>query len=175
MNQFDAEDKYFETNSQGLTKTALITALYVALTFIIAPVGFGPIQFRISESLNFLGLFRKRYVTSITLGVMIVNAMLSTPIDIIVGTFHTLVSLLISRWIAYKLAPKFKNERIGQFVIMTLVFTFTMFIIAWMLTYIGAVPFFWETYLTLALSEFIAMSIGSLVIYPLSLRIDFTK
>lgn len=169
------EEHYIARDAQGIAKTALVTALYVTLTMIVSPISFGPIQFRISEGLNYLGLFHKRYVTAISLGVIIVNAMFSTPLDVIVGTFHTVISLLIARFLADKMGTLFKKERLARFITMAVVFSLTMFIIAWMLYYIEAVPFFWETYLTLAISELIAMILGGLIVYPLSLRIDFNQ
>ena len=63
-----------------------------------------------------------------------------------------------------------------RYGVMTLVFTFTMFIIAAMLMYMGFADFFWETYAFLALSEFIVMTIGGLIMYYLiAPRIDFHK
>ena len=43
-----------------MTKIAVVAALYLVITLIIAPISYGPIQFRISESLNFLALHNKR-------------------------------------------------------------------------------------------------------------------
>lgn len=173
-------ETYSSFDTQGLVKAGLVTALYIVITMFVAPVAFGPIQFRISEGLNFMGLYNKRYIASITLGVMIVNAIQSTIVDVVVGSFHTLVSLILARYLA-DLAVKafrqrFKNPMALRYIVMTLVFTFTMFIIAIMLMYMGFADFFWETYLFLALSEFIVMTIGGLIMYYLiAPRIDFNK
>ncbi|MGX7091815.1 QueT transporter family protein [Hutsoniella sourekii] len=170
------KEQFVDTTAFGLTRTALVAALYVALTFLIAPLGFGAVQFRISEALNYLGLFHKRYVTAIALGVFIVNAILSTPLDVVVGTFHTLVSLLLGRYLAKQLANKYQgglDPLLIQFIVMALTFTATMFIIAIMLVHIGVPGGFWFNYGTLALSEFIAMGLGALIMYPLAKRINF--
>lgn len=160
-----------------ITKTALVSALYVAMTLLVSPVAFGPIQFRISEALNFLGLYNIRYVWAITIGCFIVN-MANGPVDMIVGTFHTLVSLLLSRKIGEWASEKFANEKrkplVIKHIVMILVFTFTMFIIAAMLYFAFDAPF-WYSYLTLALSELIVMTLSSFIMYPLAQRIDFTK
>lgn len=173
-------ESYSSFDTQGLVKAALVTALYIVITMFVAPVAFGPIQFRISEGLNFMGLYNKRYVASITLGVMLVNALQSTIVDVVVGSFHTLVSLLLARfianWAVKAFEKKVKDPMIIRYIVMTLVFTFTMFIIAAMLMYMGFADFFWETYAFLALSEFIVMTLGGLIMYYLiAPRIDFNK
>lgn len=173
-------ESYSTFDTQGLVKAGIVTALYVVITMFVAPVAFGPIQFRISEGLNFMGLYNKRYIASITLGVMIVNAIQSTIVDVIVGSFHTLVSLVVARYLA-ELAVKafghrFKDAMVLRYIVMTVVFSFTMFIIAIMLMYMGWADFFWETYLFLALSEFIVMTLGGFIMYYLiAPRIDFYK
>ena len=164
-------DSYSSFDTQGLVKAGLVTALYVVITMFVAPVAYGPIQFRISEGLNFMGLYNKRYIASITLGVLIVNAMQSTIVDVVVGSFHTLVSLVLARYLgnlAVKaFGKKVKDPMIIRYGVMTLVFT---------LMYMGFADFFWETYAFLALSEFIVMTIGGLIMYYLiAPRIDFHK
>lgn len=174
------QETYSSFDTQGLVKAGIVTALYIVLTMFVAPVAYGPIQFRISEALNFMGLYNKRYVASITLGVMIVNAIQSTLVDVVVGSFHTLVSLVLARYLAEAavkaFGSKFKNPMALRYIVMTLVFTFTMFIIAAMLMYMGFADYFWETYAFLALSEFIVMTLGGLIMYYfIAPRIDFYK
>lgn len=173
-------ESYSSFDTQGLVKAGLVTALYIVLTIFVAPVAFGPIQFRISEGLNFLGLYNKRYIASITLGVMIVNAIQSTIVDVVVGSFHTLVSLIIARYLANLVVKVFKDKvkdtMVIRYIVMTLVFTVTMFIIAIMLMYMGFADFFWETYAFLALSELIVMTIGGIIMYYfVAPRVDFNK
>lgn len=165
-----ASSSYSSTQTHSLVKAGLVTALYIVLTVAVAPVGFGPIQFRISEALNYFGLYHKRYVASLTLGVMVVNAMHSTLLDVFFGTLHTLLSLLISRWLGQWIVTRFQlqsRERAVRYIVMAITFSVMMFIIAWMLQYMGYSEFFWETYLTLALSEIIVMTLGGLVFYYL--------
>ena len=86
-------------NVRMLAKTAVMAALYVVLTVVVAPVGFGPIQFRISEILVLLCFFRKDYIYSLIVGCFIAN--LFNPIletlvvDLIFGTLHTVISVII--------------------------------------------------------------------------------
>ena len=46
----------------------IIMALYLALTILVAPVSSGPIQFRISESLNHLVVFNRKLLWSFRRG-----------------------------------------------------------------------------------------------------------
>ena len=38
--------QYYQSRTGFITQSALIAALYVVLTMIVAPIAFGPIQFR---------------------------------------------------------------------------------------------------------------------------------
>ena len=56
-----------------LAKSAIVAALYVALTVVLAPFSYGAIQVRIAEMFNFLPLYNKRYIWAVTVGVFISN------------------------------------------------------------------------------------------------------
>ncbi|MGL4571931.1 MAG: QueT transporter family protein [Clostridium sp.] len=76
-----------------LSKLAIVAALYVVITFSIMPIGYGPIQIRLSEILVLLAFFDKRYIISLTIGCFFAN--LLSPlgvIDVIVGTLGTFFS-----------------------------------------------------------------------------------
>lgn len=51
-----------------LTKAALVAALYVVETVMLAVISFGAVQLRLSGMFNYLALFNKRYVYAVTLG-----------------------------------------------------------------------------------------------------------
>jgi len=73
---------------------AVVAAVYAAITISQAAIGFGPIQFRVAESLNLLAFFNPIFVPAVVLGVLIAN--LFSPyglIDIIFGTLATAISL----------------------------------------------------------------------------------
>lgn len=171
------ESSYSSFDTHGLVKAGVVTALYVVMTLLVAPVAFGPVQFRISEALNFVGIYNRRYIGAITLGVIIVNGLQSTLVDVVVGGFHTFISLIIARWLGELLVraigDRFHNHKIIRYAVTILVFTFTMFIIAWMLIYMGYENYFWQTYGVLALSQFIVMTLGAFIMYPISDRVDF--
>lgn len=71
-------------------KISVVAAIYVVLTFAIAPISYGPIQVRISEILVLLAFYDKRYIVSLTIGCLFANML--SPLgmaDIIVGTLGT--------------------------------------------------------------------------------------
>ena len=53
--------QYYQSRTGFITQSALIAALYVVLTMIVAPIAFGPIQFRVSEVLCVLPYFLTSY------------------------------------------------------------------------------------------------------------------
>jgi uncharacterized membrane protein len=52
---------------------AVISALYVALTYLVAPVAYGPIQFRISEALVILVAARRHLLWFVPVGCVVAN------------------------------------------------------------------------------------------------------
>src|SRR5699024_409919 len=83
-----------------LTKTGIITALYVTVTFALSVISFGAIQLRLSEMFNYLALFHKRYLIAITFGVVIVNFV--TPmwlLDLPIGGTSSILAIILSRYI----------------------------------------------------------------------------
>lgn len=80
-----------------ITKTALIAALYAALTLLLAPFSFGILQFRLSEVLTVLPMFTFSAVPGLTIGCLLANFIGSGQwIDIVFGTMATLLAALCS-------------------------------------------------------------------------------
>ncbi|MEY8371463.1 QueT transporter family protein [Aerococcaceae bacterium 50-4] len=165
-----------------MTKIAVVAALYVVITLLIAPIAFGPIQFRISESLNFLALHNKRYIWAVSIGVFIANFMTYGPIDMIVGSVSTFIFLYLGRWLGDQLVKMVKQTHFTLFsdqwiryITLTVVFALSMFTTTTTIILVGAEAAFWPTYISLALSEFAAMTLGMFIMYPLSKRIDFDR
>jgi len=70
--------------------------LYAALTVFLAPISYGPIQFRLSEVLNLLAFINPIFAPGIILGCFIAN--LFSPlgiIDVIFGTSATLIAVIM--------------------------------------------------------------------------------
>ena len=81
----------------SLVYTALIAALYCALTVALYPISYGPLQFRVSEALCILPLFMPQSVVGLTVGCFIANIFSSAgPLDMIFGTSATLIAALTS-------------------------------------------------------------------------------
>lgn len=155
--------------TQELTKMALVAALYVAVTFVLQPVGYGNIQFRVAEMFNFLALYNKRYVWAVTLGCAIAN--LASPngiLDVVVGGICTLFVLLLCRYVTRNL----KDLRV-KIAITAVIFAVSMFTVAAQLTILFQAPFFFN-WLTIGIGELLSMAIGGIIIYALSQKIDLT-
>ncbi len=168
----DLKQQTSQTSVQELTKMGLIAALYIALTLVVAPVGFGPIQFRLSEMFNYLALLHKRYVIAVTVGVMIVNFF--SPfglIDVIVGGLSTFLVLIISR----AATKHIKNLKM-KMVVMAAIVVVSMFTIAGQIYIVSEQPeSFWFMYLTIAAGELVSMTIGGFIIYFVNKKFDFSK
>ena len=163
------------SDTRSMVLAALIAALYVVLTTVLSALSFGPFQIRLSEMFNHLVVFNKRYIAAVTLGVFIAN-IIASPfgfLDIATGTIQTLLALLVMYWLS-----KFVHNRIAQMAINTVVAVFFMCMIASELAIVSQTAF-WPTFRSIWLSigwgDLVSMIFGGVVIYLLSLKIDFTK
>lgn len=80
-----------------LVRTALIAAIYVALSLIFAPASSSPVQVRISEALTLLPILCPEAIAGVAVGCFLTNMLLSAPIDMVVGTAATLLAALATR------------------------------------------------------------------------------
>lgn len=81
-------------NTKKLVRMSLVTALYVALTYSLPALAYGPIQFRLSEVMTILAFIDPFYVLPLTLGCAIAN--IGSPfgiIDVIVGSAASFLAL----------------------------------------------------------------------------------
>ncbi|MFF5993994.1 QueT transporter family protein [Lysinibacillus sp. KU-BSD001] len=151
-----------------MATTGIIAALYIAVTMLVAPFGFTEVQFRISEIFNHLVAFNPRFSIGIILGVFIAN--MFSPLglyDLIFGVAHSIITISI-----FVLICKFVKNIMVRLVLNTLLFTFTMFIIAFELNLALELPFFW-TWLTVAAGEFVVLAVGAPIMYLLNNRLNF--
>ena len=58
-----------------ITRSALIAAIYAALTLIIRPLSYGPVQFRFSEVLVALPVLMPEAIPGLTIGCLIANVL----------------------------------------------------------------------------------------------------
>ena len=151
---------------------AVIGALYTGITIMVAPVAFGAVQFRLSEMLNHLAVFNKKYAYGVTAGVILTNLILSPfgVYDWVLGVGHTILSFII-----FFVLTKRVQSPVKKMVINTIVFSVMSFMIALMLLLIGAVEVFWINYLTVFLGQFVTMMVGIPIVMALDKKLNFNK
>ncbi|MBE6088876.1 QueT transporter family protein [Clostridium beijerinckii] len=120
-----------------LVKTAIIAALYAVITLVLAPISYGPIQFRVSEIMVLLAFFDPFYIVGLTLGCFIANILGPNGLaDIIFGTLATFISVY-----AVSITQRFVKNKKTSLIIASLWPTiFNGVIIGWMLNYIYQFP-----------------------------------
>lgn len=81
-------------NTKFLVATAMVAAVYMVLTLLIAPLSFGFVQVRFSEMLMLLAFFDKKYAPGLVLGCCLANCF--SPfgmMDIVFGTGCTAAAM----------------------------------------------------------------------------------
>ena len=154
--------------TKTIAVTGVIAALYVAVSLLVAPFAFGAVQFRIAEMFNHLIVFNKKYFFGIVLGVFITN--LFSPMaayDLTFGVAHSIITLSLTI-----LATKYVKGNLARMIINTLLFTFTMCIIALELMLAFDLPFLY-TWLTVAAGEFAVLAVGIPIMLALNKRLNF--
>lgn len=158
------------TSVTELTKTALVAALYVAVTVLLSVISFGAVQLRLSEMFNYLALYNKRYILAVTLGVVLANFMSPTwVLDVPIGGIATFLVLILCR----KVTKNITNDLV-KMVVTALIFALSMFTVAGQLTILYDLPF-WATWFTVGVGELLSMTVGGVTIYLLNKKIDLTK
>ncbi|MFC0298181.1 QueT transporter family protein [Geobacillus jurassicus] len=150
-----------------IAANGLIAAVYIAVTMLIQPFGFTNIQFRVSEMLNHLVVFRKTYAIGIVLGVFFANLFFSPIVayDLVFGVGQSVLAMLITIG-----AMRYVENVWMRMAVNTLSFTVTMAIIALELKLALGFPF-WLTWLTTAIGEFVVMAIGAPIMYAVGRRL----
>ena len=91
-----------------LVQGAAIAAIYVVLTVVFAPFGFGEIQLRVSEALTILPYFTPAAIPGLFVGCIIGNTLGGAiPVDIIFGSLATLIAAVFTYLLRHRryLAP----------------------------------------------------------------------
>ncbi|NLY80875.1 MAG: QueT transporter family protein [Lysinibacillus sp.] len=151
-----------------LAVSAIIAALYIAVTYLIAPLSYGEVQFRIAEIFNHLIAFNPRYMLGVVLGVFIAN--LFSPLgwfDLVFGVGHSIICLTI-----LVIVSKYVKNIVARMLINSFVFTFMMWIIALELKLALDLPF-WLSWISCAIGEFIVLLIGIPIMQLLNKRLKF--
>ena len=87
-----------QSNSRTLrlTVSAIVAAAYAALTIALAPISYGPVQFRVSEAFTVLPFLMPSTVWGITIGCVLANLYTGSVLDIVFGSLATLLAGLMT-------------------------------------------------------------------------------
>ncbi|APU58438.1 QueT transporter family protein [Clostridium botulinum] len=92
-----------------LVFSAVIAAIYTVLTLLLAPISYGQIQIRVSESLTLLPFLSSYSIWGVFLGCIISNLIGGNGIiDVVFGSFATLIAAILTYYIG-KSNLKFKK------------------------------------------------------------------
>ena len=81
-----------------LAYAGMIAAIYVALTFVFAPISFGEVQVRVAEALTILPVFTEAAVPGLFVGCLLGNTLAGAALpDIIFGSLATLAGAIGTR------------------------------------------------------------------------------
>jgi uncharacterized membrane protein len=95
-----------------LAVMAVIAAAYAALTIVLAPISYGPVQFRVSEALTALPFLMPGAVWGIFVGCVLANLYTGSVLDIVFGSLATLLAGLMTAWFGKK-GNTVKNRLLG--------------------------------------------------------------
>lgn len=140
---------------QRLVKTAIIAALYAVITLVLAPISYGPIQFRVSEIMVLLAFFDPFYIVGLTIGCFIANILGPNGLmDIIFGTLATFISVY-----AISITEKFMKNKKASLIAASLWPTiFNGLIIGWTLNELYELPLLLSIG-EVAIGEFVVVTI----------------
>lgn len=157
--------------TKTIVTNAIVAALYVAITAVLAPLSFGAVQLRFAEMFNHLVVFNKKYIIGIVSGVFISNLFFSSlgVYDLIFGVGQSMLALLITSGLIRKIDNIWLKMTIN-----TIVFSLTMAIIAWELVLVFGLPF-WATYVTTGFGEMIVLVLTMPVMKVLNDYLDFNR
>ncbi|ALD72168.1 QueT transporter family protein [Streptococcus gordonii] len=164
--------------ARDMVQIAIVAAIYIALT-IIPPfnvISFGAYQFRISEMMNFMAFYNRKYIIGVTIGCMIANLFSPLWIDVFVGGGSTLVFLTLGVVLFSKVKPGYllNGWLRKDFFLFSIFFSISMVTIAIELNIVTGAPFL-LTWFTTAIGECASLLVGAILIDKISKRIDLTQ
>ena len=164
--------------ARDMVQIAIVAAIYIALT-IIPPfnvISFGAYQFRISEMMNFMAFYNRKYIIGVTIGCMIANLFSPLWIDVFVGGGSTLVFLTLGVVLFSKVKPGYLHNGWlrKDFFLFSIFFSISMVTIAIDLNIVTGAPFL-LTWFTTAIGECASLLVGAILIDKISKRVDLTQ
>ena len=164
--------------ARDMVQIAIVAAIYIALT-IIPPFNvnsFGAYQFRISEMMNFMAFYNRKYIIGVTIGCMISNFFSFGILDVFVGGGSTLVFLTLGVVLFSKVKPGYllNGWLRKDFFLFSIFFSISMVTIAIELNIVTGAPFL-LTWFTTAIGECASLLVGAILIDKISKRVDLTQ
>jgi len=84
--------------SRRIVRAGVIAAVYVGLTYALAPISFGQLQFRVAEALTVLPILYPEAVPALFVGCLLANIIGPYGIlDIVLGSLTTLLAAVLTR------------------------------------------------------------------------------
>ncbi len=82
-----------------ILRAAVVAALYAAVTLLLAPISYGPLQFRVAEALTLLPTLTPAAVPGLFVGCFVANLMSPavTLLDVVFGSLATLGAAILTR------------------------------------------------------------------------------
>ena len=153
----------------SLSRCAMMAALYAAVSIVLLPISFGAVQVRLSEALTILPVYTPLGVWGITLGCLITNAYgvaaganILGAADIVIGTLATLAAALLTRCLR-----KFRIKGMPIPATLPPILTNAV-VIGAELTFAetGKIfgPLLWINMTQIAVGQFIACTVGGLIV-----------
>ena len=97
-----------------LITAAIVGALYAALTMLLAPISYGPVQIRVSEVLCIMPFFLPYTSWGLFIGCAIANLLSAAGIlDVVFGSLATLIACLCMAFLGKKDKAALKHKLLG--------------------------------------------------------------
>lgn len=103
--------------SYKLAFAAVVGALYAILTMVLAPISYGPLQFRISEALCVLSYFTPAAAWGLFIGCAVANTLSAAGLpDVIFGSLATLIACLGMSAVGKHMKDSLKSRLLACFL-----------------------------------------------------------
>ena len=149
--------------TRSMCVSALIAALYAALTLLLAPISYGNIQCRISEAMTVLPILLPQAIPGLFVGCILANLYTGMITDVIFGSLATLLAAVGTFLLRKKTLLAAACPVVSNGVIVGLVLAFSY----------GLPPAL--TMAEVAVGEIAAVALGMLVLLPVMRRIDLKQ
>lgn len=149
--------------TKKLVKTAVVAAIYTILTVILAPISYGPVQFRISEILVLLAVIDPFYIVGLTVGCLVANIFGGYgPMDIVFGTVATFLSVTC----VYLTGKYVRNKKVSLVLASIWPTIFNGLIIGWMLNIVAGLPMVLSM-IQVGIGEFVVVTLVGVPVFRL--------